>query len=122
MKLLIADFFCSPVTCSPFGQRTLLSTSFSFIMKEISNDNYEKFARRKITFLKIYILKLIYIYTHTSLCVCVCVCVCVRARARAIIWAPVLYGEEYLVFLFISLCTTSNMTYFPFSVTHKFSG
>jgi len=37
----LCNFFCSPITCSPFGQRTFFGTSFSPIKKELPNNNWE---------------------------------------------------------------------------------
>jgi len=75
-----------------FGQRNLFSTSFSPIMKELPNYNYENFARRNFTFMKIYSLNLIYIYIYIYIYIC------------ASIWAPVLYGEGYLMYSRSSGC------------------
>jgi len=89
-----------------FGQRNLFSTSFSPIMKELPNYNYENFARRNFTFMKIYSLNLIYIYIY----------MCKYLGSSPVRW------RISDVFPFIRLCATSKMTYFPFSATHKFSG
>jgi hypothetical protein len=86
-------FFCY---FSPFGQRTLFSTSFSPIMKELLNDNYENFARRKITFMKIYMFKL-----KKYICICVQVSGLQSCTAK-VIWCisahQIMRNIEYDVF------------------------